>query len=50
MKPSVKSLSEEVDQLKEQMEDYHDMKNKVFELETKLNALEKVRFKRRRKE
>ena len=43
-KPTVKSLCEEVDKLKEQLKNYLNMKIKVPELETKLNALEKAKI------
>ena len=42
-KPTIRSLSEEVDKLKDQMKDYLHLKSKVSELETKLDALENAK-------
>ena len=42
-KPTVRSLSEEVDKLKEQMKDYISLKKKVSQLQTKLYSLESAK-------
>ena len=42
-KPTMRSLSEEIEKLKEQMKDYHHLKSKVSELETKLDALKNAK-------
>ena len=42
-KPTIKSLIEEIEKLKEQLKDYLDVKQKVLVLETKIDALENER-------
>ena len=42
-KPTIKSLTEEIEKLKEQLKDYLDVKQNVLVLETKIDALENER-------